>query len=79
MDKSPLYLVVTSMDKLEETKVNGVAEAQNATSLQDLEAVRINYLGKKGFFAAFMQELGKLSAEERPQRGALINKAKQRL
>lgn len=65
------------MDKLEEAKLNGVAAANNAKDLQELDAVRVNFLGKKGEFAAFMRELGKLSAEERPQRGAVINEAKQ--
>ncbi len=65
------------MDKLEEAKNNGVAAASNAHNLQELDAVRVNFLGKKGEFAAFMRELGKLSAEERPQRGAIINEAKQ--
>ncbi len=65
------------MDKLEEAKNNGVAAASNAQNLQELDAVRVNFLGKKGEFAAFMRELGKLSAEERPQRGAIINEAKQ--
>ena len=65
------------MDKLEEAKLNGVAAANNAKDLQELDAVRVNFLGKKGEFAAFMRELGKLSAQERPQRGAVINEAKQ--
>ena len=65
------------MDKLEEAKLNGVAAANNAKDLQELDAVRVNFLGKKGEFAAFMRDLGKLSAEERPQRGAVINEAKQ--
>ncbi|MBO6257717.1 MAG: phenylalanine--tRNA ligase subunit alpha [Succinivibrio sp.] len=65
------------MDKLEEAKINGVAAAQKAANLQELDAVRVDYLGKKGLFSGFMRELGKLSAEERPQRGAVINLAKQ--
>ncbi len=65
------------MDKLEEAKNNGVTAAMNAKTMQDLDAVRVDFLGKKGIFAAFMQELGKLSAQERPQRGAVINAAKQ--
>ena len=47
------------MDKLEEAKLNGVNAANNAKDLQELDAVRVNFLGKKGEFAAFMQELGK--------------------
>ena len=59
------------MDKLVEAKENGVNAAKGAKTLQELDTVRVNYLGKKGIFAQFMKELAALSAEERPQRGAL--------
>lgn len=65
------------METLDKAKENGVAEAIKATTLQELDNVRVTYLGKKGLFSGFMKELGKLSAEERPQRGALINAAKE--
>ncbi len=65
------------MDKLVQAKQEGIAAAAGAASLQELDAVRVNYLGKKGLFAEFMKELAKLDASERPQRGAVINEAKQ--
>ena len=65
------------MDKLTEAKESGLQAAANAKTLQDLDAVRVNFLGKKGVFAAFMQELATLSKEERPARGAVINAVKQ--
>lgn len=65
------------MDKLVEAKENGVNAAKGAKTLQELDTVRVNYLGKKGIFAQFMKELAALSAEERPQRGALVNENKQ--
>ena len=65
------------MDNLEQAKINGINAANNAKDLQELEAVKTNFLGKKGEFTAFMRELGKLSAEERPKRGAIINEARQ--
>ena len=77
MGNGALSLLGNKMDKLEEAKNNGVAAASNAQNLQELDAVRVNFLGKKGEFAAFMRELGKLSAAERPERGAVINEAKQ--
>lgn len=64
------------MDKLEEAKLNGVAAANNAKIFKS-QMLFVLILGKKGEFAAFMRELGKLSAQERPQRGAVINEAKQ--
>lgn len=65
------------MDKLEEARINGVRAAENAATLQELDSVRVTYLGRKGEFTAFMKELGKLSAEERPARGAAVNAAKE--
>ena len=53
------------MDKLEEAKLSGVKAANEAQDLQQLDAIRVNFLGKKGQFASFMAELGKLSNEER--------------
>jgi len=58
-----------------------VDEAQKAISavdnLQALDQVRVNYLGKKGSITAQMKNLGKLSAEDRPKAGQVINQAKQ--
>ncbi len=65
------------MDKLTQAKESGISAASSAQTLQDLDAVRVNYLGKKGIFADFMKELAALSKEERPARGALINAVKQ--
>lgn len=57
-----------------------VAQALEAVqATQDgnvLEQLRVQYLGKKGELTALMQTLGKLSPEQRPQAGALINEAK---
>lgn len=47
-----------------------------ANSVQELDQVRVDYLGKKGHLTALLKGLGQLSAEERPQAGAKINEAK---
>ena len=47
-----------------------------ASSLDDLEKVRVKYLGKKGNLSKVLGGMGKLSAEERPKIGALANRAK---
>lgn len=44
-----------------------------------LEALRVQYLGKKGSFTALLKSLGQLPAEERPAAGEKINLAKTRL
>jgi phenylalanyl-tRNA synthetase alpha chain len=53
-----------------------IAAAEDGATLEQL---RVDYLGKKGQITALLKGLGKLSAEERPQAGALINVVKQEL
>ncbi|RVU32228.1 MULTISPECIES: phenylalanine--tRNA ligase subunit alpha [Neptunomonas] len=50
-----------------------------ATTVQELDQVRVDYLGKKGHLTALLKGLGALSPEERPQAGAKINEAKQQV
>lgn len=50
---------------------------KSVTELSLLDEIRIQYLGKKGELTLMMRMLGKLSAEERPKAGQIINKAKQ--
>lgn len=58
-----------------------ISEAQTAinsvTDLQKLDEIRVQFFGKKGAFTDMMKTLGKLSAEERPKAGQVINEAKQ--
>src|SRR4249920_2961555 len=62
---------------------NLVAEAleafERASSSADLEQEKARYLGKTGALTAQLKGLSKLSPEERPQAGAWINEAKQRI
>lgn len=56
--------------------------AQSAASVQteaQLEQLRVEYLGKKGSLSQVLGTMGKLSAEERPQIGAIANQIKQSL
>ena len=57
----------------------GKAAAAAATTLNALEDVRVEYMGKKGRLTEQLKSLGKLTPEERPKAGALINKAKEEL
>jgi phenylalanyl-tRNA synthetase alpha chain len=52
---------------------------QGATALDELDAVRVKYLGRKGLLTIQLKELGKLPAGERPAAGQVINDAKQTL
>ena len=51
----------------------------NASDLEALERVRVEYLGKKGVLTAQLKTLGKLPADERPAAGERINRAKERI
>ncbi|MDH5517275.1 MAG: phenylalanine--tRNA ligase subunit alpha [Gammaproteobacteria bacterium] len=57
-----------------------ISKAQSAidaaTDLQQLDQVRVDYLGKKGVITAQLKTLGKLPAEQRKQAGQDINEAK---
>jgi phenylalanyl-tRNA synthetase alpha chain len=50
-----------------------------ATALEQLEQLRINYFGKKGQLPQILREMGKLSQEERPRVGAVANEVKEAL
>jgi phenylalanyl-tRNA synthetase alpha chain len=60
-----------------------IAEAGTAISstatVADLEQAKARFLGKAGTLTALLKGLGKLSADERPQAGAAINAAKERV
>ena len=51
----------------------------HTTTLEQLELLRISYLGKKGQLSQILRGMGKLSSEERPRIGAIANEVKQEL
>lgn len=63
--------------KLEEIRAGAEAELQKIDSLADLEALRVQVLGKKGELTAILKSMGSLSAEERPKMGQLANEVRQ--
>ena len=65
--------------KLEEIRARAEAELQKIDSLADLEALRVQGLGKKGELTAILKSMGSLSAEERPKMGQLANEMRQSL
>ena len=59
-------------------EIIGLAEQAiaNATEIQALEEVRVEYLGKKGKITELLKSLGKMDHEQRKEMGQAINKAK---
>ena len=64
------------MENLEQLVQDGLAAVDSADSLQALDQIRVEYLGKKGVITQQAKTLGKLSADERPAAGQKINEAK---
>lgn len=59
--------------RLLEIKETASEKIQSTTSLKDLEALRIEFLGKKGALTEILKGMGKLSKEERPEMGKVSN------
>ena len=62
------------LQELNTLAVNAIASTE---SLDDLEQLRVKYLGKKGQVSQILRGMGKLSPEERPVVGSLANVVKE--
>lgn len=65
-----------SIQQLEARSIERIAAAKTA---EEVEAVRVDALGRKGSLAAFSKDMGKLAPEERKRAGMLLNACKQKL
>ncbi len=65
--------------KLEDLYESAKRRVLAAVTAPELEAIRVEILGRKGTLAAVSKDLGKLSPEERARVGKLLNAAKQNL
>ncbi|MCI8650879.1 MAG: phenylalanine--tRNA ligase subunit alpha [Oscillospiraceae bacterium] len=63
-------------EQLAKIRAEALAALEGAKAAADLDALRVKYLGKKGELTAVLKQMGALSAEERPQMGALVNEVK---
>ena len=63
-------------EQLQALKDLALAAVNKADSQQALQDVRVKYLGKKGEITSLLKGLGKLSPEERPKMGALVNQVR---
>ncbi|MDX8046651.1 phenylalanine--tRNA ligase subunit alpha [Gracilibacillus sp. S3-1-1] len=60
-------------DQLQALETEALQKVAEATSLKELQDVRVAYLGKKGPITEVLRGMGKLSKEERPVIGELAN------
>lgn len=66
-------------EKIDEILTCALSAVEQATDEAALQAIKVQYLGKKGALTALLKSLGSLSAEERPKVGGAVNQAKQAL
>jgi len=67
------------LQELEQFIKTAQQAVNDANSIQSLDQVRVEYLGKKGLITEQMKSLGKLPPEEKPKAGQAINQAKQQI
>lgn len=61
---------------IENLKIKILNEIENLKTKDELENIRIKYLGKKGEFTSILRNMANVSKEERPIIGELINNTK---
>ena len=64
------------MINIEELKEKAISKIKEATSLKELDDIKINYFGKKGEITAIMQTFKDIAAEDRKELGKIINDAR---
>jgi phenylalanyl-tRNA synthetase alpha chain len=68
-----------SMENLEQKVGEALVALQDAKDPALVDAIRVEYLGRKGHFTGLMRGLREVPAEQRPAAGQKINDAKQQL
>jgi len=63
-------------EQLAKIRAEALAAFEAAENSAALDALRVQYLGKKGELTAVLKQMGKLSAEERPVMGQLANEVR---
>jgi phenylalanyl-tRNA synthetase alpha chain len=64
---------------LQEVRESAEIELPKADSEDDIEQLRVAYLGKKGKLSGTLRMMGKLPKEERPQAGKIANEVRDRI
>lgn len=64
-------------EQLQQIRAAAEEALQGVSALQDLDAVRVKFLGKKGELTAVLKTMGGLSPEERPIVGQMANEVRE--
>ncbi len=65
--------------KVDKLITDAKTEIEGVESSEELEAIRVKYMGKKGKITALLKSLGELPDEERPAAGEAVNKGRKQL
>ena len=66
-------------EQIAKIKEESIQEIENIDNLKNLSELKVKYLGKKGELTAILRGMGKLTPEERPVIGSLVNEARDEL
>ncbi len=64
---------------LDEIKNTGLKDIENVKTLEELEKLRVEFLGKKGKLTSVLRDMGKLEADDRPVIGQVANEIRDSL
>src|SRR3989338_2078693 len=53
------------------------SKVESVGTSEDLEKIRVEYLGKKGLIGQLLAQIGQVHSEQRPEFGKSINEAKE--
>ena len=65
--------------QIKELRLRAGDAIKNSATLKELDEVRVKFLGKKGELTGLLRGMNKLSAEERPLVGKIVNEARSEL
>ncbi|ADG82720.1 phenylalanine--tRNA ligase subunit alpha [Thermincola potens] len=66
-------------EDLQHMQTKGLAEIAEAATMDEVNEIRIKYLGKKGLLTGILRGMGSLSPDERPRVGQLANEVRAKL
>src|SRR5690625_3195909 len=65
------------IEQLDEIQSKALEQIKQMNSLEELQSINVQYLGRKGSITKILRGMGKLSAEERPKVGQKANQVRE--
>ena len=66
-------------EKLEQIKADALSKIENSDTLEKLNEIRVNFLGKKGELTAVLKSMKDVAPEERPKVGQMVNETREEI